>query len=130
MYPDAFLEALDRLRRGDAGVLSAALSFLEADLWTFRSGYVRAEILRRLKRAELSDEHRRRLEDVIVRAVDGPETPREFRDYCRLARSLSTDRLRAELHARLASPDPVVRRHARWAIEAMESRGPRVQSGA
>ena len=128
MYPPAFTESLRLLRSGDAGALEVAVSFLEADPRAFRSGYVKADILRRLKRVHLSAEHRQRLESVIVAVVDRAATPREFRDYCRLARSLGSDRLRAELVLRLESSDVVVRRHARWVLDAMV-RGDRDRTG-
>lgn len=52
MYPASFEDRLELLRDGRAGGddLQWALTFLEADPWCFRSGYVKERLLRYLPR--------------------------------------------------------------------------------
>ena len=111
MYPQAFWDGLVRLQAGDPTELDGALLFLEVDPWCFRSGYVKERIAQLLTRHELSPGQRERFERVLVHLVDVGDR-REFAEFCRLARRAPTQRLRAELRARLRSTDEGVRRRA------------------
>src|SRR5438045_538714 len=86
-YPPGFWEDVARLRAGDPAGLETAVAFLEQDPWFFGSGYVKADLLRYLKRFDLPPPYDDRLRRVILAAVDRP-LRREFRHYCRLARKL------------------------------------------
>jgi uncharacterized protein YukE len=112
-------DAVAAARAGEASGIEALTTFLEADVICHRSGYVKADALKVLGRAELSDAIKRRLEDVILAAVDGPDR-REFRSYAQLARKLDNPRLRTELERRAASSDLRTKRHAGWAIDALK----------
>lgn len=46
VVPPGFWDEYDRLKRGDLLGLETAISFLEADPWFFRSGYLKADLLR------------------------------------------------------------------------------------
>lgn len=52
--------------RGDSAFVENALAFLEADPWSFRSGYHKQIVWRRLKTMSLSAEDHRRLEQVAL----------------------------------------------------------------
>jgi hypothetical protein len=52
--------------RGEAAFIENALAFLEADPWSFRSGYHKQVVWRRLKRLPLNAEDHRRLEQVAL----------------------------------------------------------------
>jgi hypothetical protein len=114
--------AIERLDDGDVGALETAVAFLELDPYCFRSGYVKADLLRRLKHMTLTRPYAARLQQVILAAVDRYDR-REFRGYCRLAKKVNSPELRAELAERLTDVDPGVRRRARWALEALETEG-------
>lgn len=118
-YPPGFWEDFYRLRDGDPAGLERAVRFLEADPWFFRSGYVKADLLRFIKRTDLSPAYRRRLRRVLLAAVSHRDR-REFRYYCRLARTLDDPELRQALAQRLTDSDAGVRRRARWMLEALE----------
>ncbi|TDB26525.1 hypothetical protein ATCM_02000 [Stenotrophomonas sp. ATCM1_4] len=64
-FPGGFEEALDRIVAGDAESMEAAICFLELRPYFFRSGYMFESILRRAKRAPLSQEQVARLQHVI-----------------------------------------------------------------
>jgi hypothetical protein len=121
-YPPGFWDAFEALRRGTAGAagLEAAVAFLEADPWFFRSGYVKADLIRWLTRpgVGLPPELVRRLTRVVVGAVEARDR-REFRRYGRLARAVASPELRDALAQRLRHPDPGVKRRARWILESL-----------
>jgi len=52
MYPPAFWRSLDAVKSGDRAGLEPILRFLEADPWCFRSGYVKADLIRAVIRLD------------------------------------------------------------------------------
>lgn len=121
-YPPGFWADLTAVRAGDRSGLPAMIAFLEADPWFFRSGYIKAMALRAIKRFALSRDEAERLRRVVLDMVERRDG-REFRDYCRLARSLATPEFRREIERRAASVDPAVARRARWVLEALDQKG-------
>jgi hypothetical protein len=97
----------------------AAILFLEADPWFFRSGYLKVRLLRALKRSTLSARERERLRQVIVAVVDSRHR-QEFRAYGQLAARIATDDLHHDLRVRLESSDAEVRRRAAWMLTYVE----------
>jgi len=124
-YPSGFWEVLgagyERLAAGERDAVEIAVLFLEADPWFFRSGYVKEDLLRRLKRLCLTADASERLRAVLLAAVDLRDR-REFRRYCHLARALDAPDLRQALAGRRTSPDAGVRRRAEWMLAAVEGR--------
>lgn len=118
VYPPDFEAIYGRLREGNSAALESAIEFLEADPWFFRSGYMKAKLVRLLKRLPLKPDQVERLRAVVVSVVDGRDR-REFRDYCRLARCVDGPELRQPLEHRLVHPDEGVRRRAGWALHAL-----------
>jgi hypothetical protein len=57
----------------------------------FRSGYIKEEIIRKIKRSQLTSKQVERLLYVLERAVENKGT-REYRRYCRLAPSIATQK--------------------------------------
>lgn len=114
LWPDKLKE----VERVDGEWRENAILYLEADLRFFRSGYDKAQLLRHLKRAELSVDHVRRLQQVLLAAVRHGGGV-EFRQYCQLAARLSSARLGGEL-ARLAKAEGAdVRRRAAWMLASV-----------
>ena len=60
-FPGGYEGALDRIAAGDPQTMEAALCFLECRPYFFRSGYMFKDILRKCKRAPLSEEQASRL---------------------------------------------------------------------
>lgn len=104
---------LRALATGSLGHIEAAIAFLEADPWFFRSGYEKQALIRHLKRARLDDDQKRRLAAVVVAAIDGRDR-REFRHYGRLACAVWSDALDDAIAERMQSADPGIRRRAYW----------------
>ena len=118
-YPGGLAEGIERLRAHDSDAIDIAVQFLEVDPYFFRSGYIKAELLRHLKRTPLSKSQQQRLRNVILARLSGSDR-RELRAYCRLAAALVTPGFVHDLQAMATSPDARTARHARWALAAVE----------
>jgi HEAT repeat protein len=124
VVPAGFYEAGCTLDEGKPRDWEPLLRFLEDDWIFFASGYMKADLIQNLKRAELPSEVQKRLRQVVLNVVDRRDG-REFRYYCKLARKVDSPELRDALRARLSHPDPAVRRRAGWALYACEQRNER-----
>lgn len=118
MYPSDFLEAVRTSKTGDPVAVERVVTFLEVDPWCFRSGYMKEEILHRLKSAPIDERQQGRLREIVLAAIDGGDR-REFRSYCRLARRLVDDGFRAELLVRLRWSNLGIARRALWVLDAI-----------
>ena len=117
-FPGGLTRAYDRLKQRDEGMVESVIAFLEGDPYFFRSGYVKADLLRALSKLPLDQGHRARLRQVILERVKGPAR-REFRRYCNLAPYVSTPGFEHELQTLEDSTDPVVARQAAWVLAAL-----------
>ena len=63
-FPGGYEGALERLLDGDSKTMEAAICFLEARPYFFRSGYMFKDILRKAKKAPLSEDQRKRFNKV------------------------------------------------------------------
>lgn len=115
IWPDKLkeIEAVDGEWRENA------VTFLEANPRYFRSGYDKAQLLRCLKRADLSPGHKRRLQAVLLDAVGRPSGV-EFRQYCQLAARLASNEMSAALAKLVKSEDEGIRRRAAWMSEHVQ----------
>jgi hypothetical protein len=113
MYPGELDDAMKALAavRAPVAAVETVIVFLEADPWCFRSGYVRQEILRKLRRQPLTIEQKERVGSGLCAQVDAGDR-RELLDACKLARRHPTRNLRSQLKKRLASADGDVARRA------------------
>ena len=66
-FPGGYEGAIERIKAGDSFSIEAALCFLELRPYFFRSGYMFSEILRKLKRVELSVDQASRLAAIVQR---------------------------------------------------------------
>jgi hypothetical protein len=123
---EPFWVALEH-KPNNAAEIELMVRFLEADVYCHRSGYMKSDVIRAIRRTpELSDAIRNRLQQVVIDVIDRPDR-REFRDYIRLAKKVEDEALRAEIRARSGAESEVVARHARWMLEglATEANRPR-----
>jgi hypothetical protein len=63
-FPGGYEGALERLLDGDPKTMEAAICFLEARPYFFRSGYMFKDLLRKAKKAPLSEDQRKRFNEV------------------------------------------------------------------
>lgn len=118
IYSDEFWEKVEELQLGDGTHIDFAIDFLAVDVWCFRSGYVKQRLLEILCRHSFDSDQTRRLEAVLLRAVDVGDR-REFGASCRLARRLQSQLVREGLHERIISVDRGIARRALWMLIAM-----------
>lgn len=117
MYPESFWRDARALANGDTNAIEPALIFLETDPWCFRSGYVKADLMRYLSRIPLTGSQERRIERILLHLVDVGDR-REFGYACRLARAIHRETLISALKARLKSED---RSQVRRALQMLVS---------
>jgi hypothetical protein len=117
-YPRGFWDDFELLRNGDSSGLESAISFLEADPFFFRSGYVKADLLRLVCRFELSEQQKLRLQRVVINAVMLRDR-REFRQFANLGRQVQSKNFAESLTQLLQHDDPAVRRRAQWVLESL-----------
>lgn len=121
VYPSEVGDEFDHLQPDDPNHLEVAFQFLEADPWFFRSGYVKADLLRQIGRVTLPPAYVKRLQHIVLAAVDAGDR-REFRRYCRAARRIDNPSLREALAQRIEGANVNVRRRAQWMLDVMNSR--------
>ena len=121
----AFPGGISNLRKlknpDDHAIIEDAILFLEADPIFFRSGYIKKEILRALKKSHLTNKESERLQTVIIIMVDKCNRE-EFRDYCKLARVIGTSTLKEKLRDRLSNQDNNIQKRAKWVLEAIANK--------
>lgn len=66
-FPGGFHGAFERILDGDVATIEAAICFLEVRPYFFRSGYMFKDIIRKLKRADLTPKHARRFDYFLQR---------------------------------------------------------------
>ena len=68
----------------DEEIIEFGITYLELDPFYFRSGYIKEEILTKIKRSRLSKKQVKRLRSVLLNAVERRGS-KEYKYYCRLA---------------------------------------------
>ena len=76
----------------DEEILEFGIAFLEIDPIFFRSGYIKEEILTKIKRSRLSKKQIARLRTVLLNAIENRGS-KEFKYYCRLAGFIADNEL-------------------------------------
>ncbi|MBJ3763725.1 hypothetical protein ILP92_13290 [Maribius pontilimi] len=71
-----------------ADLIEFAITFLEADVMLFRSGYVKRHLIRRLQQSELSGDQVSRIDSILRRAVVQGAGMEEFRAFRKIAAHL------------------------------------------
>lgn len=117
-YPGGLWLGMERLKRQESYAVETAISFLEADPWFHRSGYIKEELVRRLKHAELTNLQRLRLATVISRSIRHG-TGRVARHLARLAPQVCTPEFVAELTLHLQSKQKEPRRRAEHVLKVL-----------
>lgn len=120
-FPGGIGTAMSLLENNDPNTIEMVVQFLEADPWYFHSGYHKADMLKQLRHAPLSEVQRKRLQQVLVARIQGPETPREFRWYCHLARFISDADFARQVTGLAESADSVTVLHAQWVLSQLRS---------
>ena len=127
-FPGGLQREFELLGVGDATAVEMAIQFLEANPWYFRSGYHKADILKTLRKQQLSDDQCDRMRRVILeRVLDRPF--REMRAYARFAPRVSTPQFEAEIIQIAGNANRHAVRHAQWVLDCLKSAGKKPRSG-
>jgi hypothetical protein len=119
--PPGFWHSAEQLKNGDPTGLDTIIEFLEADPIYFRSGYLKADLLRWLNRVSLTQEQFQRLGRVVLHVVSA-NWRREFNRYCLLARRLDGPQFRSDLQRLSRSPRLDVRRRAERVLAVLDGK--------
>lgn len=119
-FPGGISREFELLKLGDSAAIEMAIQFLEANPWSFRSGYHKADILKMLRKHPLSDEQCVRMRKLILERVrDRPV--REMRAYARFAPRVSTPEFEAEITGIAENANRHAARHAQWVLDCLKS---------
>jgi hypothetical protein len=83
-FPGGYSTAAERIARGDAEAIEAAIIFLELRPYFLHSGYMFKELIQRCKRAELTPDQAGRFSDVLKAVGRWKAAKREQREAFRL----------------------------------------------
>lgn len=83
-------EVIRRIEQHRPEAVEDGILFLEENPRYFRTGYFKADIARKLKKAPLTSDQRCRLSEVILRAITSADVGPEFNEYARLAAIIAT----------------------------------------
>lgn len=120
-YPPDFDADYRKLKARDPAGVETAISFLEADPWFFRTGYIKARLARFLKTVELTQQQRQRLRNALIAIVQSRHRT-EFREMCRLARALATPEFAEQLRTIASRSDEATQVRARWMLAQIEEK--------
>jgi len=95
---------LTALAEDEAEARKCAIKFLEFDPYYYRSGYMKAKLLTRLKHLALTSDEVCRLQCVVVAAILAPRPKCEFKHYARLLTKIGSPEFREKLRT-LRVPD-------------------------
>jgi len=103
-FPGGLDHGFQRLNEHDPNTIETAIAYLIVDPYFFRSGYIKRDILKILKKAPLTQEQIVLLQDCLFNAIQHP--PRqEYREYCRLARKVADEKFRKRIQDFIAQSD-------------------------
>jgi hypothetical protein len=114
-FPGGLDKIFSGLSAGELVAINNGITFLEADPWFFRSGYLKADILNTLIRTKLTNEQMSRLQSVVLERIKGPDR-REFRYYCRMAKKISDPVFEERVQLLASETDEITSRHAGWVL--------------
>lgn len=103
---DRFLTAL---ASGEAEARKCALTFLEYDPYYFRSGYMKAKLLVRLKHLQLTGDEAARMRGIVCKAILDRRPKCEFRYYARMLKNVGTPEFRRQIRALTVSNIPYLK---------------------
>jgi hypothetical protein len=113
---------------GDSEAVWAAIAFLDADPYLFRSGYAKRRLLKSLLKAPLSAEQRETLIGIAERLIaDGPRGVGYFREFASLIGAIATTGTEDAVEAQTSSPNPRVAARAMLVLQKIAA--PRFRSG-
>lgn len=108
-----------QVKAGDQTSIEEAIAWLRLDPFCLWSGYLKSRLMRALAQQPLTPDQITALQAVLLDIV--PRWRRaEFRDACRLARTVDGQAFRRHLNTLMELGDPDTQQRARWMLEGCE----------
>jgi hypothetical protein len=119
-FPGGLGRAMSLLPQNDHETIEQSVRFLEADPFYFRSGYIKTDIIKHLRRMPLHESQKKRLQKVIINRIYD-KARREFRWYCRLAKYVTDPEFEQQLVELSAAGTPkFVSMQAKWVLAQLK----------
>jgi len=110
-FPGGLQAGMALLKKNDASITELAITYLEANPYFFRSGYIKEEIAHILKRAPLSQDQKERLYKVLLSSASDKDQ-RKWKAYCNLATVIANSDFCTQLNTSIAhAADQGIREH-------------------
>jgi hypothetical protein len=126
-FPGGLKRGLSRLKMFDSETVEIAVQFLLADPWFNQSGYIKQEIVQRLKHAPLTQNQASVLRELILRSVI-TGTPRASKLFASLAPAVCSPGFWAEIESKTRSCDERTALRAQQVVHCLRSAG--IRDGA
>jgi hypothetical protein len=110
LYPDITLSVME-LKNGSLAFVEPIICYLERDVYSLGSGYLKEKIWRYLVRIKLTEKQKGRLRQVALHYVK-TRISREFYPMCRFIREIADDKFATQVHELQNSSDQKVQRRA------------------
>jgi hypothetical protein len=123
-FPGGITEGMRRLGEHEPGAIESAIVFLEVDPFFFRSGYIKEDLLKRLRWVSLDEDQKQRMRQVILARIRDPKNRREFRRYCNLAPFVADAEFEKEI-AGVAASSGAKPKRAQWVLEHLRQGVPK-----
>ena len=115
-------EFLEAIRSGDHDSIAEALSFLEADPYCFRSGYIKKKLCSALKQAPLERDERNKVRELVLKALC-TQRPVSFKDYVSLGCRFYTPGFRVKAEKMKIIPFKYIILRKRLLVKRLEEEG-------
>lgn len=89
---------IERLKNQDPWTITISIKYLKADIYCFRSGYIKITILKLLKNIVFTKDQIKQLQDILITMIK-KTTRQEYRDYCRLARKIFDEKFNCRIQS-------------------------------
>lgn len=108
-----------RVRSGETRAIDEVIEWLRFDPFCLWSGYLKRRLMRTLAQQKLSTRQAQAIREVLLDVLHRGRRE-EFRDACRLARSVNNAEFREQLRDVSSCGDPDTRQRARWMLDGCE----------
>ena len=119
--PSDPVSLIAEVRAGDQQAIDGAIAWLRLDPFCLWSGYLKSRLMRALAQQPLTPDQTTALQWVLLEIL--PRGRREeFRDACRLARTIDGQSFRQQLRTITELGDPDTQQRATWMLDGCERR--------
>lgn len=120
--PGGLQRGLDKLKQADPEAIEIAIQFLEEDPSFFRSGYIKEDLVRCLKRVALSQRQRVRIAAIVSRSIR--QGPRRLAGHiAKLAPVASSPSFLDAIESQTRSDNGEIRRRSAHVLWVLKSHG-------